>query len=160
MRPLPPMHGLFRLALCLWASAATAQHSHGILTPGVTFPQDDAVLMAPPHAITMSFRVPVRLLKLALYTAEGEWIDIGFRYEPDRYAPSFVYPVTRQLPPSVYYVTQWSVADADGRLRSGEFRFAFGAGALPPSETIASRVSDLEEQLPDTGSYRRGQRNN
>ena len=55
----------------LLSTNAYAQHSHGILTPGVTFPQDDAVLIDPPQMITMSFRVDVRLLKLALYTAES-----------------------------------------------------------------------------------------
>ena len=143
------------LHLALMSGQAEAQHTHGILTPGVTFPQDDAVLMSPPRTITMSFRVNVRLLKLALYTAEGEWIDIGFRYEPDRFAPSFVYPVERELPPSAYYVTRWSVADDGGRLLNGEFRFAFGPDAVAPSETIASQIGDREEVLPETGAYRR-----
>ncbi|MGI9249970.1 MAG: copper resistance protein CopC [Pseudohongiellaceae bacterium] len=120
----------------------------------MTFPQDDAVLINPPQNITMSFRVDVRLLKLALYTDDGQWIDIGFRYEPERFTTGFVYPLG-DLPMATYYVTRWAVADENGRLLSGEFRFAFGAGAIPPSETIAAQISDEEEVLPDTGSYRR-----
>lgn len=57
------------LVLLLNSSALNGQHSHGILTPGVTFPQDDSVLTNAPKMVTMSFRVDVRLLKLALYTA-------------------------------------------------------------------------------------------
>ena len=79
---------------------AVAQHSHGILTPGVTFPKDDSVLTNPPRMITMSFRVDVRLLKLALYSAEGEWINIGFTYDPGRMNNNFVLPIPGDLPPS------------------------------------------------------------
>ena len=134
---------------------AQAQHSHGILTPGVTFPQDDAVLIDPPKMVTMSFRVDVRLLKLALYTAEEEWIDIGFKYDPSRKNNSFVLPIPFELPSSDYYIARWSVTDDIRGLVNGEFKFAFGPGAIPPSEKIESRVSDLEEVLPSTGSYRR-----
>ncbi len=131
-----------------------AQHTHGILTPGVTFPQDDSVLAEPPQLITMSFRVNVRLLKLALYTAEDEWIGINFQYDPSRLSHSFVLPIPDELPKSEYYVARWSVTDDRSRLVNGEFKFAFGPGAIPPSETIASRVTDLEENLPSTGAYR------
>ena len=138
----------------LLSTNAYAQHSHGILTPGVTFPQDDAVLIDPPQMITMSFLVDVRLLKLALYTAEEEWINIGFQYDPSRLSHSFVYLIPFELPASDYYIARWAVTDDRRRLINGEFKFAFGAGALPPSEIIAARVSDLEEELPATGSYR------
>ena len=69
---------LFTALMLLISPILSAQHSHGILTPGVTFPQDDSVLIDPPQMVTMSFRVDVRLLKLALYTAEEEWIDTTF----------------------------------------------------------------------------------
>lgn len=136
------------------ANAAVAQHSHGILTPGVTFPQDDAVLTEPPQMITMSFRVDVRLLKLALYTAEDEWININFQYDPSRLNHNFVLPIPGELPKSEYYTARWSVTDDRRGLVNGEFKFSFGPGAIPPSETIASRVSDRVEVLPETGSYR------
>lgn len=141
------------LAMLLTVNAYS-QHSHGILTPGVTFPQDDSVLTDPPQMITMSFRVDVRLLKLALYTADEKWINIGFLYDPSRLSHSFVYLIPFELPASEYYIARWSVTDQRRRLINGEFKFAFGAGALPPSEIIAARVSDLEERLPATGSYR------
>ncbi len=146
--------GLAALAAgLLLAAGAPAQHAHGVLTPGVTFPQDDAVLRDPPRMVTMSFRVSVRLLQLALYTAEGEWIDIGFVYDPERAHHNFVLPVPFELPPSDYYVARWSVTDG-ARLMSGEFRFAFGPGAVAPSETAAARTSGREESLPSTGAYR------
>ena len=138
----------------IFSTHSVAQHTHGILTPGVTFPQDDAVLNDPPQMITMSFRVDVTLLKLALYTAEEGWINIGFQYDPNRLSHNFVLPIPFELPTSDYYIARWSVTDDRRRLMNGEFKFAFGSGAIPPSETIASQVSDLEEVLPSTGSYR------
>ena len=140
----------------LGSVTASAQHGHGALTPGVTFPQDDAVLRDAPQMITMSFRVDVVLLKLALYNATDEWINIGFQYDPNRMSHSFVYPLPEALPPSEFYVARWSVTDASKRLVNGEFRFSFGPGAIPPSEVLAARVSTLKENLPDTGSYRIG----
>ena len=145
------------LLFCLLAMAtpmALAQHSHGVLTPGVTFPKDDSVLTDPPRMITMSFRVDVRLLKLALYSAEGEWINIGFTYDPGRMNNNFVLPIPRNLPPSAYYIAQWSVTDDRRGLVNGEFRFAFGPGAIPPSETIKLESEGKVEVLPETGSYR------
>ena len=135
-------------------SPSMAQHTHGILTPGVTFPPDDSVLNESPRMITMSFRVDVSLLKLALYTAEEKWINIGFQYTPDNYTHSYVFPIPDELPASEFYIARWSVTDERRRLLNGEFLFAFGDDAIPPSETIESRVSDLEEVLPSTGSYR------
>ena len=96
---------IFTLFLLVAPIIAQAQHSHGILTPGVTFPQDDAVLIDPPKMVTMSFRVDVRLLKLALYTAEEEWINIGFKYDPSRKNNSFVLPIPFELPSSDYYLS-------------------------------------------------------
>jgi methionine-rich copper-binding protein CopC len=142
------------LILLLNSSTLSGQHSHGILTPGVTFPQDDSVLTDPPKMVTMSFRVDVRLLKLALYTAEDEWIDIGFTYDPNRMNHNFVLPIPFELPPSDYYVARWSVTDDVRGLVNGEFKFAYGPGAIPPSETIESQISDRVEVLPSTGAYR------
>ena len=146
---------LFSLLLAATSGPALAQHSHGVLSPGVTFPPDDSVLSDPPRMITMSFRVDVRLLKLALYTSDEEWVNIGFIYDPERVGQSFVYPISFELPPSDYYIARWSVTDDQrARLLNGEFKFAFGDGAIPPSEFIDSLTSDLEEVLPDTGAYR------
>lgn len=114
------------------------------------------MLRDPPQMITMSFRVDVVLLKLALYTANDEWINIGFQYDPNRMHHSFVYPLPTELPVSEYYIARWSVTDDRKRLVNGEFKFSYGPGAIPPSEVIASRVSDLKEVLPETGSYRVG----
>lgn len=156
---MPSNQRIFALAIAMllglfYTMSSSAQHSHGILTPGVTFPQDDSVLAEPPQMITMSFRVDVRLLKLALYTADDEWININFQYDPSRLNHNFVLPIPGELPKSEYYTARWSVTDDRRGLVNGEFKFAFGPGAIPPSETIDSRVSDLEEVLPSTGSYR------
>ncbi len=119
----------------VWASA---QHSHGVLTPSVTYPQDDAVLLEQPRMLTMSFRVDVRLLKLALYTDEGDWINMSFQYDPGQSEHNFVFPMPTDLPPAKYYTVEWSVVDDRQRFMQGNFNFAFGSDAIPPSETIAS----------------------
>ncbi len=146
---------IFCFSLLFVSTKAFCQHSHGILTPGVTFPQDDSVLIDPPKMITMSFRVDVRLLKLALYTSDETWIDIAFKYDPNRKNNNFVLPIPVELPSSEYYIARWSVTDDIRGLVNGEFKFAFGDDAIPPSETIAAKVSDRIEILPSTGAYRR-----
>ncbi len=152
MRTISRISAVFLLLFT--CKLSLAQHSHGILTPGVTFPQDDSVLIDPPKMVTMSFRVDVRLLKLALYTADEQWIDIGFQYDPSRMNNNFVLPIPFELPASEYYIARWSVTDDVRGLVNGEFKFAFGPGAIPPSEAIETRVSEREEVLPSTGSYR------
>ena len=96
---------IFLFSLLFVSTKVFCQHSHGILTPGVTFPQDDSVLIDPPKMITMSFRVDVRLLKLALYTSDEEWIDIAFKYDPTRKNNNFVLPIPATLPSSEYYLS-------------------------------------------------------
>ena len=145
----------FFISTCFTFTNALAQHSHGILTPGVTFPQDDAVLIDPPKMVTMSFRVNVRLLKLALYTADEKWVDIAFKYNPDRKNNNFVLPIPFELPTSEYFIARWSVTDDIRGLVNGEFKFAFGDDAIRPSETIAAQISTRKEVLPATGAYRR-----
>ncbi|MCG8415502.1 MAG: copper resistance protein CopC [Pseudomonadales bacterium] len=142
------------LCLSSFNQVTMAQHSHGVLSPSVTFPQDDAVLREAPRMITMSFRVDVRLLKLALYTDDGQFIDIGFAYDHANMDHNFVTPIPMELPPAKYYVAEWSVVDERQRFLRGEFLFSFGPGAVPPSETVeASYGSTDKENLPDTGAY-------
>ena len=160
----PDMNNYVRYIRCIClllvlispSSPARAQHTHGVLSPSVTFPQDDAVLLQAPDLLTMSFRLDVTLLKLALYTDNGDWIDINFRYQPGQLDKSFVYPLP-VLPEANYYLVEWSVVDDRQRFLNGEFRFAFGPGAIPPSETIAASYKDVtEENLPATGNYAQG----
>ncbi|MEZ5490427.1 MAG: copper resistance protein CopC [Gammaproteobacteria bacterium] len=142
-----------RILLLLAASLpglVWAQHTHGVLTPSVTFPQDDAVLREQPRMLTISFRVDVQLLKLALYTNRGEWIDMGFQWDPGAKNHNFVFPIPTELPPADFYVTEWSVVDENRRFMRGAFNFSFGPGAVPPSEIIEASVTSNPN--PD-GSY-------
>lgn len=144
---------LLWLALSLLPACAVAQHGHAVLSPSVTFPQDDAVLLEAPEMLTMSFRVDVHLLKLALFTDGGDPINLGFTYDPSRTNHNFVFRLP-ELPPAAFYVAEWSVVDTSRRFLTGAFRFAFGPGAIPPSETIAASYKDVsEERLPATGAY-------
>ena len=81
-------------------------------------------------------------------------LNIGFAYDPNRMADSFAYPLGFELPDSEYYIARWSVTDGKRGLLNGEFKFSIGDDAIPPSEVIASKVSDAVESLPSTGSYR------
>jgi len=155
MQPGKSIVGLLLLLnACFYSAQLAAQHSHGVLSPSVTFPQDDSVLRDAPRMITMSFRVDVRLLKLALYTDDGQWINLGFAYDPGRVDHNFVLPIPLELPDANYFVAEWSVVDEQQRFLQGNFKFSFGAGALPPSEIIeASYGSTENENLPDTGAY-------
>jgi len=114
-----------------------AQHAHEAAAPllGLTSPKDDSVLATVPPVVVLSFRSDVRLLKLRLLSAARRNIDIGFYYDPARVRNNFVW----SLPPltqSSYYIVAWSVVDDTNQLVDGEFRFAVGADALPPSEFI------------------------
>ena len=140
---------LLVLILCL-PGLASAQHSHGVLTPSVTFPQDDAVLKEQPLMLTISFRVDVQLLKMQLYTNTGKWINLGFQWDPDQSDHNFVFPIPTELPPAEFYVSKWSVVDENQRFLQGEFSFSFGPGAIPPSETIEASITNLE---PVDGEY-------
>lgn len=146
---------LSSLYLACFPASGHAQHSHGVLSPSVTFPPNDSALKDAPRMITMSFRVGVRLLKLTLHTDTGQWLDIGFRYDPARVAQNYAFPLPGELPSATYYVARWSVVDERQRFLNGEFKFSFGPGAVPPSETIESlySASGLQSNLPDTGSY-------
>jgi methionine-rich copper-binding protein CopC len=131
----------------LWPSMLSAQHSHGAtsLTPSVTFPQDDAVLLEQPQMLVISFRVNVQLLKLALYTDKGDWIDLGFQWDPSQSDNNFVFPIPTELPGADYYVAQWSVVDETQRFMKGKFSFSFGADALAPSETIEGALNRRDD---------------
>ena len=145
------------IALSGLSHIASAQHTHGVLSPSVTFPQDDAVLTEAPKMISMSFRVDVRLLKLALYTDDGQWVDIAFIYDPNRTNHNFVLPIPNGLPQADYYIARWSVVDERQRFLNGEFKFSFGDGAVPASETIEASYRSIEEEnLPSTGAYAQG----
>lgn len=145
----------FLLAGVTGSGIAYGQHGqHRGMTPRATYPQDDAVLTVSPKTISIDFHMPVRLLKFVLYNAAGKWIDINFPYVPDRIGHGFEMPIPIELPPSSYYLVKWSVVDNGQLLTSSMFRFSFGTGAIPPSETIESKRIPKQETLPSTGNYR------
>jgi len=137
---------LLTVAILAWfPGLLLAQHSHGAITPAVTFPKDDAVLLEQPPMLTLSFRYNVQLLQFALYTGKGEWIDLGFEWDPGQIRPNFVFPIPSELPAAEYFIARWSVVDEDQRFLKGVFNFAFGPEALPPSEIIEASISRRED---------------
>lgn len=116
---------------------SVAQHAHEAGPPllGVSSPKDDSVLAKMPPVIVLSFRSDVRLLKLRLLSAGRQHIDIGFYYDPSRVDNNFVWKLP-VLPASSYYIVAWSVVDESNQLVEGEFNFAVGDEAIPPSEFI------------------------
>ena len=134
-------------AVSLWPGLLAAQHSHGVtsLTPSVTFPKDDAVLLEQPQMLVISFQVDVQLLKLALYTDKGDWIDLGFQWDPSQSDHNFVFPIPTELPAADYYEAEWSVVDENQRFMKGSFNFAFGPDAMVPSERIEAALNRRED---------------
>lgn len=108
-------------------------------------PLDDAVLITAPSSLGLSFPENVRLVKLALYNENKEWIDINFRYDP-RPDSSFAQPIPA-LQQTSYYTADWAVLAANDLLVRGSFSFSFGAGAEPPS--IVKQRAQILLQLQD-----------
>jgi methionine-rich copper-binding protein CopC len=127
------------LLILLWGCGGTAwaQHAHeaGPSLLGSTAPKDDSVLPTVPPVIVLSFRSNVRLLKIRLLSAGRHNLDIGFEYDPSRVSNNFVWKL-KPLPKSSYYIVAWAVVDETNQLVDGEFRFAVGADAVPPTEFI------------------------
>ncbi len=140
------------IALC---GVVNAQHSHGGGMPlADTYPADDSVLAEAPKMITFGFPEEMRFLKLVVYNADGKWVDIGLPYTPGLVNHNFTFPLSTQLPAAAYYLAKWSVVSSADQLVSGQFKFAFGATAIPPSVTTESNRVVREEVLPSNGFRR------
>lgn len=110
-------------------------------------PADDAVLPVAPQSLQLHFPASVRLVKLALRDSDSGLTDIGFRYDPQS---SQVY--TQVLPVlgvADYYTVEWAVLDDSEQLVKGNFHFAFGPGARPPSYYLARREQMRHIMVPD-----------
>jgi methionine-rich copper-binding protein CopC len=138
------------LSLLMWGGApANAQHAHEAGPPllGLTSPKDDSVLATVPPVVVLSFRSDVRVLKLRLLTAARRNIEFGFTYDPERVRNNIVWSLP-PLPKSSYYIFTWAVVDETGQLVEGEFRFAVGVDALPPSEFIKRHGLYVDHENP------------
>ncbi|MEQ8956035.1 MAG: hypothetical protein RL120_18040, partial [Gammaproteobacteria bacterium] len=89
----------------------------------------------------------VRLVKLALRNADNEFIDIGFRYDPDP-AKDFIHGLP-QLAVADYYRVEWGAIDGDGMLARGMFYFSFGPDARPPSYWLDQMEQMQHIMAPD-----------
>lgn len=145
------MIGCLSLSLFLLAGTPSdAQHAHDGRPPllGLTSPKDDSVLEAAPSSVVLSFRSNVRLLKLRLLSAGRRNIDIGFYYDPSRVRNNIVWSLP-SLTNSSYYIVNWAVVDESNELVEGEFRFAVGTDALPPSEFIKRHGLYVDHENPE-----------
>jgi methionine-rich copper-binding protein CopC len=152
---IPVLKGFYLIVGIALCSVVNAQHSHGGGMPmAETYPADDSVLAEAPKMITLGFPEEMRMLKLVVYNADGKWVDIGLPYTPDLINHNFSFPIATQLPAAAYYLAKWSVVGSNDQLVSGQFKFAFGASAIPPSVTTESNRVLREEVLPSTGFRR------
>jgi len=135
-----------------FAGTALGQHaghnmSNMSATELQTMPADDAVLASAPERLMLHFDSDVRLVKLALRDADSDLLDIGFRYRPVT-GMEFMQSLPA-LPDSDYYRVEWATLDADGELSKGNFHFAFGANARPPSYWLEQMEQMQHIMAPD-----------
>jgi methionine-rich copper-binding protein CopC len=131
----------------LLVSGAQAQHTMHNMGGGdsevsvQTMPADDAVMASQPEMLMLNFGPMVRLVKLAVRTSESDLLDIGFRYSP-RAGHEFTQRLP-QLQAADYYTVEWAVLDDTESLVKGNFHFAVGPNARPPSYYL-----NQMEQMP------------
>lgn len=140
------------ISFLLLTIPAAAQHSiHGPRYTGDleanTVPVENAVLPAAPDHLILRFNSAVRLVKLTLYDAERNFININFRYDT-RSDRVFIHPLP-ELSASDYYRAEWAVLDTDEQLVQGRFHFAFGSDARPPSDFIDEGEDGRHIMVPD-----------
>jgi methionine-rich copper-binding protein CopC len=145
---------LFSLMLTLaFSPLSWAQHEiHNMPADGThvqTMPENDAVLASAPASIMLQFESEVQLVNLALREpSQGkEIIDIGFRYRLGR-SGHFEHPLPVLLDAD-YYVAEWTIINANGRLMKGAFYFSFGDDAKPPSTYLDQMNHEMQIISPD-----------
>jgi len=131
---------------------AVAQHEmHGMSTPSdlevLTMPANDEVLAAAPSSVMLHFQSEVTLVKLVVKNAAGDFVDVGFRYQPS--AGMHYMQAVPALQPADYYVVEWAVLDSDDKLVKGNFYFSFGADARPASYYLEQMEHPQHIMSPD-----------
>lgn len=139
---------LVSLLLTIEARAQHANHSYRY-TGDVTvehMPAQDEVLARAPDNLLLRFTDHVTLVKLVLKTADGDSVNLDFRYNPtpDRV---FIWPLPA-LPDSLWYAVDWGAIDRNNRLMSGQFLFAAGPQARKPSE-LKPQTEQEHVMVPD-----------
>ncbi|GAB5499097.1 MAG: hypothetical protein PsegKO_14080 [Pseudohongiellaceae bacterium] len=137
----------------LLVSGAQAQHTMHNMGGGdselsvQTMPADDAVLANQPQMLMLNFGPMVRLVKLAVRTSESDLLDIGFRYNP-RPGHEFTQRLP-QLQAADYYTVEWAVLDDTETLVKGNYHFAVGPNARPPSYYLNQMEQMQHIMAPD-----------
>lgn len=152
MKPLNPAISLIAALLLLFAATTQAQHAmHNMgMDSDVdleTMPPNDAVLASQPEMLMLHFGPMVRLVKLAVKTPDGSLVDIGFRYRPEA-GHEFMQSLP-SLPSQDFYTVEWAILDAEDTLTKGNFYFAFGSNARPPSYYLDQMEQMQHFMAPD-----------
>jgi len=147
-----PFYVTLGIICLLWSASASAQHySHTYRYTGDVeiehIPDHDEILPALPENLLLRFTQHVALVKLIVKTAEGQLININFRYDP---LPNrvFIWPLPT-LPESAYYAVDWGVVDPQNKLMTGQFLFSAGSGAVRPSTLVPEPDNDAHIMVPD-----------
>lgn len=140
--------------VALLISGPTLQAQHAMHNMGgdsdlevETMPANNAVLGNQPENLMLHFGPMVRLVKLAIRTPESELLDIGFRYNPEA-GHEFMHRLPR-LQAADYYKVEWAVLDSEDSLIKGDFHFAFGENARPPSYYLDQMEQMQHIMAPD-----------
>lgn len=137
----------FTFALCLAFSGAQYAQAQHIMTINSnsdveleSSPVDDEVLESSPKELMLRFSTYVKLVKLTMKNPEEEFVNIGFRYNPD--ASRVFFLDLPDLAEAAYYTIEWTAIDPSNLVARGSFSFSFGPDAAPPSTLIP-----VEEEL-------------
>lgn len=154
-RGINPAAVMWVMAILWLALASAGSHAQHVMAPlgsqseveVESVPADDEILPAAPADLLVRFSTYVRLVKLTLKGADGDPIDIGFRYQPDA-SRVFLWNLP-QLPVADYYTVEWAAIDPTNLVARGSFNFAFGPNARLPPELIPDEEILAPVIVPD-----------
>ena len=106
---------LLSLLLTL-ATGVAAAHSQ----QEVTFPEDGAVLAAPPDVVSMRFDAPMRITVISLTSETGGTFDLG---RSDGMRPVTDFRATTPVLPDGRYTVDWRGLSPDGHPMKCRFSF-------------------------------------
>ena len=86
----------------------------------VTFPEDGAVLAAPPDVVAMTFDMPMRITVISLTSDAGDAFDLE---RTDGMQPVTEFQATPHLLPNGRFSVEWRGLSADGHPMQCRFTF-------------------------------------
>ena len=102
--------------MTLAAAGAALAHSQ----QEVTYPEDGALLSAPPEVVSMRFAAPMRMTVIRLTSETGDAYDLE---HPGGLQPATHFEAIPPELPAGRYTVDWRGLSPDGHLMKGRFSF-------------------------------------